>query len=59
MVSVKETQALYNYVEGRLKSGEVKGAAFKELFEVRNRLTDILSEHYVKRNNKKYNTSKA
>lgn len=24
MVSVKATQALYNYVEGRLKSGEVK-----------------------------------
>ena len=59
MVSAKETQALYDYVEGRLKSGEVNGAAFKELFEVRSRLTDILSEHYVKKNKKKYNTSKA
>ena len=55
MISVKAVDDLENYVEGRLKSGEVKGDAFKELFEVRSRLIDILSEHYVKRNKKKYN----
>lgn len=59
MVSVKATQALYNYVEGRLKSGEVKEDAFNELFTIRGMLTDILAEHYVKRNKKKYNTPKA
>lgn len=54
MISITATNNLYDYVEGRLKSNEIKGQAFKELFEIRNRLSDILSEHYVKRNHKRY-----
>lgn len=53
MISVKQTNNLLNYVEQRMQSS-IGESAYKELFEVRSRLNDILSEHYVKRNRKKY-----
>ena len=54
MISVKATYELSQYVEKRLGSHELNQQAYDELFKVRSRLNDILSDHYVKRNKKHY-----
>lgn len=54
MISIKKTNELLTYVESRMKT-PIGESAYKELFEVRSRLNDILAEHYLK---KKRNTAR-
>ena len=51
MISVKKTNNLLTYVENRMQS-PIGESAYKELFEVRSQLNDILTEHYLKKKRK-------